>query len=57
MSSNWQSWITLAIIALTAAIFVWRAIARSQKKGGGSACGSNCGRPNPSFKKKNFSKK
>ena len=57
MSPNWQSWITLAIIALTIGILIGRAVSRRRKKDGGSACGSNCGRPNSSFNKKKYSNK
>ncbi len=57
MSSNWQSWVTLAIIALTMGVFIGRAVSRWGKKNGGSACGSNCGRPERSFKKKNLPSK
>jgi len=54
MSSDWQSWITLGIILLTAAIFIGRAIAKRRKKEGG--CGSSCACPSkPDLTKKDDS--
>ncbi|MCF6312819.1 MAG: FeoB-associated Cys-rich membrane protein [Verrucomicrobiales bacterium] len=51
MASNWQSWITLAIIAITAIAFIGLAIAKRRKKSDSSACGSNCGCPSSTISK------
>ncbi|NOX98807.1 MAG: FeoB-associated Cys-rich membrane protein [Verrucomicrobia bacterium] len=51
MSSDWQSWITLGIIILTATIFIRKAIIKRRKKDAG--CGHDCGCPSkPDLKKK-----
>jgi hypothetical protein len=54
MYSDWQTWLTLGIIILTATIFVCRAINKHRKKNEG--CGNDCGCPSkPDLKKKDGS--
>jgi len=50
MNSDWQTWITLGIIILTATIFIWRVIVKRQNKIDG--CGNDCGCPSTSDLKK-----
>jgi len=43
MSSDWQTWGALAVVAITAVLYVRRLMGKRKKKGGGGACGGDCG--------------
>jgi hypothetical protein len=43
MNGDWQSWVTLGVVGLTALVFAVRSM---HKKKGGS-CGAGCGCDNP----------
>ena len=45
MSKDWQTWTALAIVVVTAVLYVRRLVRRKKSKGssGGGACESDCG--------------
>ena len=43
--NDWQTWTALGIVALTAGVFVWRALVKKKKPGCGGGCG--CAAPKP----------
>jgi hypothetical protein len=43
MNGDWQSWVTLGVVVLTALVFAVRSM--SKKKGGGCGAGCGCDKP------------
>jgi hypothetical protein len=41
MSESTQAWLALAVVALTAGLFLWRALRKRMKSSAG--CGHDCG--------------
>jgi hypothetical protein len=37
--NDWQTWAALSVVAVTAGIFAWRAVAKRKKDGCGGGCG------------------
>ncbi len=42
MNSDWQTWAALAVVAITAVLYVRRVLGKRKKRSGGS-CGGDCG--------------
>lgn len=41
--NDWQSWAAPTVVMITAAVFLWRAVAGRRKKVKGMGCGGSCG--------------